>query len=602
MDDKDSATEPDEATVDGVDATAEVSGRGLRRRFADKTPRERGVVLIWFAMLLIVLLGFAGFAVDLSNWWLQADKLQRAADAGAHAGVVYLPADLANATSTARAEVTKNGYTLNGGGANATVHVSQEPNPNRLRVRVTTTVDNYFVKLLGIPSVTLNREAVAEYIAPVPMGSPENRLGNDPEIDYNPQLWSMVGGPNSWKHWGDRYQAKECLRNSTYFESNCMSGAVEGVENDDYAKEGYLYAIEVTNPVAGQPLRVQIYDPAFVDIGSSCPSNMLPSDSQRSALQSKAGNPYPDAVSRYAPGTGKWCSGDIDHEGANVNTSYVVRAPDSTEWTDLDNPVIDTATCSPQSFKPYDPSNGTAIYNWLNSGAESVMDGQAPWTFAEVFRKWVTVCEIPSGSVQTGKYILQIRTNATAADPTTYNASVSTGGHNRFSIRAGFGTTGLTQVSGANLTISARGRLPLFTNADAADAEFFLARVLPYDAGRTLRISLFDMGDVSGGAGSLQILPPSEYASSFSGCSFVRDGGGTLSTQTNICKLNNVSAANGYQGKIVTIDVPIPESYTCNTGSVTGCWVKVLASFPGGVNDVTTWSAAILGNPIRLVE
>ena len=68
-----------------------------RRRFAEKSRRERGVVLIWFALLLIVLLGFAGFAVDLSNWWFQAEKLQRAADAGAHAGVVYLPFDVAKA-------------------------------------------------------------------------------------------------------------------------------------------------------------------------------------------------------------------------------------------------------------------------------------------------------------------------------------------------------------------------------------------------------------------------------------------------------------------------------------------------------------------------
>jgi hypothetical protein len=204
--------------------------------------------------------------------------------------------------------------------------------------------------------------------------------------------------------------------------------------------------------------------------------------------------------------------------------------------------------------------------------------------------------------VQEGSYILQIRTNATAANPTVYNASVDTGGHNRFSIRAGFGDAGLQSVESSNLTLSARGRLPLFTNADGANAEFYLARVMPYDAGRTLRISLFDMGDVSGGAGTLQILPPAEYASTFSGCSFSRDGGGSLSVNAGTCKLSNVSASNGYQGKVVTIDVPIPGDYDCNEASGLGCWVKVLADFPGGVNDVTTWSAAILGNPIRLVE
>jgi hypothetical protein len=544
------------------------------------------------AMTLLLMVLFAGFAVDLSNWWYRAERVQRAADAGAHAGVVFLPADLPSATARARGEVALNGYPVEPG---TTVAVTQEPNPNRLRVKVRTTVDNYFLSIIGLDTQVIEREAVAEYVAPVPMGSPENRLGNDPETGYNPQLWSMVGGPNSWKHWGDRYQAKVCQNT----ESLCGG---TNPENEDYATEGYLFAVDVKQVVAGQPLLIQIYDPAFVDIGSTCGSSMLPSNTQRSALQSLPGNPYPDATTRYAPGAGAFCSGDIDHEGANINTSFVVRAPDSTVWSDVDNPVINNASCAPQTFRPFNPTNGTTIYDWLRTGAESVVDNQPPWTLAESFRRWVTVCRIPAGSVQTGRYVLQIRTNATAAAPSVYNAGVATGGHNRFSLRAGFGTAGVSAVSGSNLTISARGRLPLFTNAPGADATFYLARVLPYDKGRTLRISLFDMGDVSGSAGSLTILPPSEFASSFSGCSFERDGGGTLSTSPSQCRLNSVSAANGYQGKLVTIDVPIPNNYTCNDTSPTGCWVRVRAQFPGGVNDVTTWSAAILGNPVRLVE
>ena len=239
------------------------------------------MVVVWFALMLIVLLGFAGFAVDMSNWWFQAERLQRAADAGAHAGVVFLPADVAGATTTARAEAAKNGYTTTGAGANATITVTQEPNPNRLRVKITTEVPTYFVGLLGVDSVELNREAVAEYVSPVPMGSPENRLGNDPEIGYNPQLWSMVGGPQSYKHWGDRYQAKRCALNSTYFESLCTSS--RNPQNDDYATDGYLYALEVKQKVAGQPLRIQIYDPAFVDTGSTCSTVAMSAHADRPA-------------------------------------------------------------------------------------------------------------------------------------------------------------------------------------------------------------------------------------------------------------------------------------------------------------------------------
>ncbi len=571
--------------------------RRSRKPWREKSRGERGVVIVWFALLLVMLLGFAGFAVDLSNWWLQADRLQRAADAGAHAGVVYLPADLPTATTTAKYEIKQNGYTVSGSGADATVVVNQEPNPNRLRVRLTTTVPTYFVGLLGVDSVTLTRDAVAEYVAPIAMGSPENRLGNDPEINYNPQVWAMVGGPKSNKEWGDRYQAKPCKSGN----SGCT-----GTSNDEYSTDGYLYVVEVKNPPSGQDLKIQIYDASFVDISSRCDSSYMLTQTQANNLVAANPTYYADAGSRYAPGLTKWCSGDIDHEGADVNTSFTVRAPDNTNFSDIDNPIINNANCSPQSFKPYDPTSSTYLYNALRTGSESLVDGKAPWTLAETFRRWATICTIPAAQVQEGRYILQVRTNATAAAPTVYNSSVNTGGHNRYSMRAGFGTSGLTAVNGDNVTISARGRLPLFANANGANAEFYLARVLPADAGRTLRVSLFDMGDAgSGVTGTLQVLPPIEFASTFSGCEFQLDGG-TPSTEASTCKVKNVSSTN-YQGKQLIIDVPIPQNYTCTSTSPTGCWIKISAEYKNNsgtatVNDVTTWSAAILGNPVRIVE
>ncbi|MHB1140038.1 MAG: pilus assembly protein TadG-related protein, partial [Microthrixaceae bacterium] len=388
-----------EVAAPEVDEAAPAGRRGpggRRVAWAQKSPRERGVVLIWFALLLVVLIGFAGFAVDLSNWWFQAERLQRAADAGAHAGVVYMPGDLPSATTTARAEVRKNGYTTSGGASNATMAVNQEPNPNRLRVKVTTTVPSYFVGLLGVDDITLTREAVAEYVAPVPMGSPENRLGNDPEVGYNPQLWSMVGGPRSDKEWGDRYQAKVC--------SSGVSGCT-GTVNDEYEQDGYIYAVEVKSPPAGQDLKIQVYDPAFVDIGSTCGTRM-PTAAQLTALQTLNPVYYADAPTRYAAGATTWCSGDIDHEGANIDTSFVVRAPNATEWTDVDNPIVNNANCSPQTFKPYDPTSNNYLYDTLRTGPESVVDNAAPWTLAESFRRWVTVCTIPAAQVQPGKYNL----------------------------------------------------------------------------------------------------------------------------------------------------------------------------------------------------
>jgi hypothetical protein len=196
------------------------------------------------ALFMFILLVFAGFAVDLTNWYLNAERVQRAADAGAHAGVVFLPADLTNATAKARAETAKNGYTTGGSGAaGSTITVTQEPNPNRLRVKVSTNVPNFFLGLIGLNSTRVSQEAVAEYVAPVPMGSPQNKLGNDPEgTDPGTQLWVNAVGPSTGKQQGERYGSKLC--NSSPREFGCSSSS-----STEYATDGYLYAVDVSRPV-----------------------------------------------------------------------------------------------------------------------------------------------------------------------------------------------------------------------------------------------------------------------------------------------------------------------------------------------------------------
>ena len=566
--------------------------RGLRPAtpWRHKDRRERGIAMVWLALTLLTMVLFAGFAVDVSNWWLRAERIQRAADAGAHAGVAFLPADLGTATTTARKETAMNGYPL-GTGANTTIAVSQEPNPNRLRVKISTDVPTYFLGLIGMDKLRMTREAVAEYVAPVPMGSPENKLGNDPSRGQNsPQFWINVAAPNSTKISGDRYQAKMCPTTV----ANCTGTANPGVNNDDYSFDGYFFALKVKSLPAGQPLNVQVYDPAMTFVGDTCGSNM-PTQAQADTLQALPGNPYPDASSRYAPGLTPWCTGDQDIGGRTNRTTFIVRAPDNTPWSDTDNPVVAGCTVTMPAFDP--GQNGLGTINQMLTPTDPKYNAQ----FASLFRRNVTICSIPSGSVTTGEYILQVRTNALAASPTVYSASVVDGGHNRMSIFAGFGAAGLNAVDGSAVAINARGRLPLYANADAANTTFFLARVLPYDAGRTLRVTLYDMGDAAA-AGTLQILPPAEYASTFSGCAFARSDGGSMNTDTSTCTINDVSSGNGFNGRVVTVDIPIPTTYTCNDTVGTGCWIKVRAAFPAGVSDTTTWSAAILGNPIRLVE
>ena len=102
-------------------------------------------------------------------------RRSRATDAAALAGAVYLPGNVTTAVSSARAEASKNGYTH---GTNATVTPTQDAVNNRqLDVTISTDVGTFFLHVIGISTINATRTAKAEYVLPVPMGSPENYYG-----------------------------------------------------------------------------------------------------------------------------------------------------------------------------------------------------------------------------------------------------------------------------------------------------------------------------------------------------------------------------------------------------------------------------------------
>src|SRR6267143_403950 len=82
---------------------------------------DRGQTLVLVAIMLTALFGFTGIVADVAWYELNLVRIQRAADAAALAGVVYLPANPSAAVNAALAEATKNGY------ANGTAGVSVVP-------------------------------------------------------------------------------------------------------------------------------------------------------------------------------------------------------------------------------------------------------------------------------------------------------------------------------------------------------------------------------------------------------------------------------------------------------------------------------------------
>ena len=131
--------------------------------FLRRSRREEGQAMLLAAVSMVVILGFAAFAVDIGYIAVQKTDLQNAADAAALAGVVDLPGT-ANAVSTAVAYAKSNGMDIdaNNVAKNTDKVVITPLSGNRLQVVCTRQVDYFFAGVLGFESTTVTARAVAE--------------------------------------------------------------------------------------------------------------------------------------------------------------------------------------------------------------------------------------------------------------------------------------------------------------------------------------------------------------------------------------------------------------------------------------------------------
>ena len=548
---------------------------------------DDGFVVVWFAALLVVLLGICALAVDIVHAYQVKERAQSAADAAALGGTVFLPGNPTEAASRAQALATNNGFRNGSGGV--TVSAAQQTNPTQLRVTVTKEVQTWFAKAIGFSTMTVHANATADYDQPVAMGSPANTFGNQPDCSApctnvsgaeTPQLWFNAAGPGSRKIKGDAILSTYCADSP----DNCSGG------NSDHDPAGYSYAIRNEN--AGGSLVVQVFDPAFVHVGDNCDANSAGSRLQQ-LHDNLAAAAWPD-FARYQSGSNEqWCTGDMyfsDDSGPNPPvpvTTYGVYYDPGTPWTAADD------VAQPGCLRTFAGFKGDLAARFLTELSTPSLE----LTVTQYFRKWVTLCTI--GGAQQGDYVLRISTAAGS-------------GHNRGAIRVKKNGS----LSSGDVSLAARGRMAIYANASGANTVFYLARVLPGAAGRTLAIRFFDTGDAAQ-AGTIRILPPTDATvqgqgalTSFSGCRYTPPPGGstgppwgTPTATGSGCSVSGVHSGT-WNGQWVEWFVPIPSGYSCTFSSATGCWVRLQFQYPSGVSvfDTTTWTASIGGNPVRLVE
>jgi Flp pilus assembly protein TadG len=237
---------------------------------------RRGVVIVYVALCLVVFMGMAGIAVDVSMLYQKRAKAQRAADAAALAGAIQL-ADgktKAQADTAANSVAVANGYNTSG---NATL-VSTYPayndttarmDPSWYQVRLARTEPLFFMAVLGFRNIAVGAPATALFQQPgsisiVPVGQQYGANGN---------MMLSVFGPYANKEWGDAY--------STLYHDPVTAayvpGATDGAANSDYNPNGYDFLIQIPNNYASlngtNQVMVELFDPDSYNAGGTTSPN-----------------------------------------------------------------------------------------------------------------------------------------------------------------------------------------------------------------------------------------------------------------------------------------------------------------------------------------
>jgi Flp pilus assembly protein TadG len=155
----------------------------------------RGQSTIMLAILLPSLVGAMALGIDISVFYFNWAKLQRAADAGALAGAAYLPGNTALATSAAHDFAS-----LNSIADSEIVSSVIAPDNKSITVHYSRNVPYYFARVLGLTSGQVAARATAAVqIAGGARGIVPVGVQYNTSYSYGQQLTLRPGvGPGNW--------------------------------------------------------------------------------------------------------------------------------------------------------------------------------------------------------------------------------------------------------------------------------------------------------------------------------------------------------------------------------------------------------------------
>jgi Putative Flp pilus-assembly TadE/G-like len=600
---------------------------------------QRGQMLVIFVLSIFVLTGFIALVIDVSWYWSNSLRVQRAADAAALAGAVDLPGNpgttsdhpLGTGIGDALAEASKNGYVA---GSGVTISAQQDSvavsggNTNQMDVTISAPVNTFFMRIFGIQTIQASRNSKAVFTLPVPMGSPENYYGDFGPVrnqTFNGVLTSPGGlttlsGPGSACANG----ASSCFRDTggqvltkpNGFWATMNSEGAENVNGDAFQP---FYDTAPGTPAAtcGSTAGLQAcYDPTdYYNYGISMPPNTT------------GGHVYifdpTFCETSIANGTGdRWfgygSSNTITRTG--LSSWYELFDTANTPYDNSDDTRLASSGALFEDQVGYDTtmaSSGT-----LPSGTKECRQGDSAYRDGRDYHdSWYLLNPGPGLSGGPNGTVYRLHATTTLP-PNTTSGTVNQKTANGEQTFAIFANDAQGIANSALLpTVYGLGAMQMFTPLTATSSAttvstFYLAQIPRSDAGKTLELNLWDPGDTSPLAATLQVLIPTS-ATTYAATPFTYSAAtGTSNSARAACDSNSNNSptnnsvltstgggAGEFNGCWLTIDAPIPAGYTADQDG----WWQISYSMvdtkpgPDTSNDVTTWTAHILGNPVHLI-
>jgi hypothetical protein len=527
--------------------------------------KQAGQIVVVFALMLVVLIGLVGIAIDTTYAWRGALTVQRAADAASLAGVVSMPGDFSTATNTAISAAAKNGYTSS---TSTTIAVTKANNPDELDVAITTQVPTFFSRIFGINSFSVTRSSKAVYVLPVPMGSPENYYGTFgpykmcTSSSCSSDTTVALIGPgaetlNARGFWGSELtQGAGMINGDAYLpKGNNTDGTGTNPQHD--TTNYYDYSVYM--PPGSTSGHVWIFDPGF-----------CATDGQH--------------------GTGeRWLAGS----GA-VSAYYKLYNTNNQPYNLSAQTLLGSSGNFFANMKSADSLAGGSPGGTVTEckfGTTALTTDPRYW-----HNRWWDLTNYIgttlSGGVGGTTYRVRTTTDPGDASQDATNAT------NDFSIFA--------SASGGLPEIYGDGAMEMYTPLpQSQNSTFYLAQIDQQSgAGKTVEINLWDPGDTNMTADMKVLQPTGSGWSSVNltwtarkvataGTNCVGGSGGYVETSTG--------STSHFNGCWLTIDVLIPTTYTApqsgwwkieyDMGSCSGCYST----------DETTWQVNIKGNPVHLI-